>query len=133
MITLLGITVFVWTAIMVLVLIAFRRSAMMLSGSGIHHIMAGVFWIISAAVLRGVFWDVVPHVVGHDDFYDYMTILYPATWPNVFFYTIMAVAGMRLMYGFWMMLPIEDRKDYNIFTAAFYPKKLKIIIREKQE
>ena len=133
MIIFLEITVIAWLLIMGLVLVAFRRSAMVLSGSGIHHIMAGVFWIICASVLRGVFWDVVPHMVDIAEFHQFTGLMHPNTWPNIFFYAVMGIAGIRLMYGFWMMLPEEDRKDYNIFTAAFYPKKLRIIIKEKSE
>lgn len=124
-------SVIVWAAIMVLVLIAFRRSAMKIGGTGIHHIMAGVFWIITASLVRGVFWDALPEIVGREVFYQFTGMFYPNTWPNIFFYGIMAVAGIRLMYGFWLMLPEEDRKDYNIITAAFYPKKLRMIVKEK--
>lgn len=120
-----------WLVIMMLVLIAFRRSALALGGTGIYHIMAGVFWIISASILRGVFWDVVPFFMGDEPFYTLINVIHPSTWPNMLFYTIMGVAGIRLMYGFWLMIPDEDRGSYNIFTAAFYPKKLRMIIREK--
>ena len=124
-------SVIVWAAIMVLVLIAFRRSAMKIGGSGVHHIMAGVFWIITASLVRGFFWDIGPVIVSREVFYQFTGMFYPNTWPNIFFHMIQLVAGIRLMYGFWLMLPEEDRKDYNIITAAFYPKKLRMIVKEK--
>lgn len=124
-------SVIVWATIMVLVLIAFRRSAMKIGGSGVHHIMAGVFWIITASLARGFFWDIAPMIVTREVFYQFTGMFYPNTWPNIFFHMIQFVAGMRLMYGFWLMLPEEDRKDYNIITAAFYPKKLRMIVKEK--
>ena len=128
----LEVSVVLWAIIMLLVLIAFRRSALALGGTGIHHIMAGVFWIICASIFRGVFWDVVPFFMGKEPFYIMINVIHPSTWPNMIFYVIMGVAGTRLMYGFWLMIPDEDRGTYNIFTAAFYPKKLRMIIREKQ-
>ena len=128
----LEITVVLWAIIMLLVLIAFRRSALALGGTAIHHIMAGVFWIISAAILRGLFWDILPSFMGKHEFYLMIDSIHPSTWPNIFFHIMMGVAGIRLMYGFWLMIPDEDRGAYNIFTAAFYPKKLRMIIREKQ-
>ena len=128
----LEVSVALWAIIMLLVLIAFRRSALALGGTGVHHIMAGVFWIISAAIFRGLFWDILPSMMGQEKFYAMIGQINPSTWPNIFFHVMMAVAGIRLMYGFWLMIPDEDRGSYNIFTAAFYPKKLRMIIREKQ-
>ena len=128
----LEVSVVLWAIIMLLILIAFRHSALTLGGTGIHHIMAGVFWIISAAIFRGLFWDILPSLMGKDEFYAVINSIDPSTWPNIVFHVIMGVAGLRLMYGFWLMIPDEDRGAYNIFTAAFYPKKLRMIIREKQ-
>ena len=128
----LEVSVVLWAIIMLLVLIAFRRSALAIGGTGIHHIMAGVFWIISAAIFRGLFWDILPFIIGKNEFYAIVSSIDPSNWPNIVFHVIMGVAGLRLMYGFWLMIPDEDREAYNIFTAAFYPKKLRIIIREKQ-
>ena len=128
----LEVSVVLWAVIMLLVLIAFRRSALALGGTGIHHIMAGVFWIISASIFRGLFWDILPNLMGREDFRTMLGSVDPSTWPNIFFHVIMGVAGIRLMYGFWLMIPDEDRGSYNIFTAAFYPKKIRMIIREKQ-
>ena len=124
-------SVALWAVIMLLVLIAFRRSAWAIGGTGIHHIMAGVFWIISASISRGLFWDILPNLMGREEFRAMLGSIDPPTWPNIFFHVIMGVAGLRLMYGFWLMIPDEDRGAYNIFTAAFYPKKLRMIIREK--
>lgn len=131
-ILILEVTVALWAVVMLLVLIAFRRSALAFGGTGIHHIMAGVFWIISASIFRGFFWDILPNVMGRETFRALLGSIDPSTWPNIFFHVIMGVAGLRLMYGFWLMIPDEDRGAYNIFTAAFYPKKLRIVIREKQ-
>ena len=128
----LEVSVVLWATIMLQVLIAFRRSALTLGGTGIHHIMAGVFWIISASILQGLFWDILPNLMGREEFRAMLGSIDPSTWPNMIFYVIMGVAGLRLMYGFWLMIPDEDRGTYNIFTAAFYPKKLRMVIREKQ-
>ena len=127
----LEVAVVLWATIMLLVLIAFRRSALALGGTGIHHIMSGVFWIISAAIFRGLFWDMLPNLMGHEGFLLMLGTINPSTWPNIFFHVIMGIGGLRLMYGFWMMIPDEDRGHYNIFTAAFYPKKIRMMIREK--
>ncbi len=110
--------------LMVLVMIAFRRSAFNFNGQAIHHIMAGVFWIVTASVFRGLFWDIVPEVMGREDFRDMIRIFSPSTWPNILFYLMKGLAGIRFLYGFWLLLPEEDRKNYNIITAAFYPKRL---------
>lgn len=131
MILLIYVTVTLWFFIMCHVMIAFRNSALKWGGSGIHHLLAGIFWIMFASVLRGWFWDILPVITGRETFTLYLNMVKPYSWPNVFFYSIMTVGGIRLMYGFWLLLPEEDRTAYNLFTAAFYPKKLKFTSKEK--
>lgn len=121
----------VWLMVMFHVLTAFRRSAVVFSGTGVHHLMAGLFWIVAISTFRGIFWDVIPLVMGRDEFRNMISIYGYVTWPNLVFHSIMAVSGLRLMYGFWLLLPDEDRNNYNLFTAVFYPKKLRILFKER--
>lgn len=109
------------TILLGLVMWAFRRHALSTEDSVLTDLVAGIFWLATAIALRGLWWDAAPWVLGQE----LMRSTYlGSNWPNILFDVIVAMAALRLLRGFLLMIPDEDRKHYNILTAALYPRRV---------
>ena len=104
--------------LLTLVMLAFRRHAMSTEDTALADLVAGVFWLAASLLLRGAWWDGVQSLMGRDAFRAFYG---GGTWPNVVFHAMVIVAAWRLLRGFWLMIPDEERGQYNFLTAAFYP------------
>lgn len=112
----------VWATVMLgLVMWAFRRHALSLEHNALYDIVAGIFWLASSMLLRGAWWDGLPFVMGREEFRAFYG---GGTWPNIIFHLMIVAASLRLLRGFWLMIPDDEREDYTVLTAAFYPRRI---------
>lgn len=116
------------TALLCLVMWAFRRHALSTEDTALTDLVAGIFWLAAAIVLRAAWWDGVQAVLGREAF---RALYGGGTWPNMVFHCIVIVASWRLLRGFWLMIPPEDRGHYQVLTAAFYPQRIRLRFSRK--
>ncbi len=118
------------TLLLALVMWAFRRHAFSTEDSALVDLVAGIFWMAAAIALRGLWWDGVPWVIGSEAF---RAIYGGGSWPNLIFHSIVIVATYRLLRGFLLMIPVEDRSHYNVLTAALYPRRIRLRLTVRKE
>jgi len=97
----------------VLVMIATRRFWFVWRGSATEHVGAALFWISAVNVSRSLWWDFGGGFglgIGY----------------NLAFNMMVLVAFTHALHGIVLLLPEAERKNYNILTVAFYPRKLRI-------
>ena len=95
----------------VLVMIAFRAHAITRKGTAVAHLGAALFWLSALTVGRMIWWDVFQGFgLGIQT--------------NLFWNTLGLIALLHALRGFHALLPDEDRKNFNIITAVFYPRRL---------
>lgn len=97
-------------ALGVLVMIAFRKYAVTMKGTAVAHLGAALFLFTFQLVARLIWWDVF-HGFG-------LGISSNWIW-NI----LGLIACYHALRGFQLLLPEEDRKNFNIFTAVFYPRR----------
>jgi hypothetical protein len=87
------------------------------------HLAMGVSGIIWAVVFRVLYWDVVPTLVD---------AAAPGTWAswgeatgwtrvNVIFDLLLLFAGYHLLKALQLLIPAEERHDWPLWKAPFYP------------
>lgn len=120
-------------ALLFLVLWAFRRHALSTEDSALTDIVAGIFWLAASVLLRGAWWDGLRSAMGLDSFRVFYGFETYGFWPNIIFHAMVIGATLRLLRGFWYMIPEEDRSHYNVLTAAFYPRRIKLRFTRKDK
>lgn len=90
---------------------AFAPYAFVIHGSAVRHLGAALFWMATRSVCRSVWWDFF-HGFGFGN---------SSNW----IWNLMGVyATYHALRGFYLLVPIAERKNYNILTVAFYPRRL---------
>lgn len=116
--------------LLMLVMWAFRRHALSTEDTALTDLVAGIFWLAAAFFLRGLWWDGVQGLIGREAF---RALYGGGMWPNLIFHSIVIGAAWRLLRGFWLMIPDEDRDHYAVLTAAFYPRRIKLRFSRKDK
>jgi hypothetical protein len=94
-----------------LVMVAFRHYSYRTGGQATAHLGAAIFWMAFQFVARSVWWDV----------FNGFGLGNPS---NVVWNAFAAYAAYRALRGMTLLIPEEDQGKYNIFTVAFYPRRL---------
>lgn len=86
------------------------------------RLSAGITLVVLAYVARAFYWGVVPLLFGAFD---------PGAWDawfevsgltiNVFFSLVFLRGLHHLLVLLWLLIPKEDRAEWSIWTAPFYP------------
>jgi hypothetical protein len=112
----------VQTALLVLVTRGFFPLIRQKTDSAIYHLSIGVTAILLALAVRAFYWDALRVLTGPEAWLAFATAVGRPI-PNTVF-------GLVVIYGLWHMLcllhtliPAEDRKDYSVWTAPFYPRR----------
>jgi len=95
----------------VLVMIAFSRYALRLSGSATMHLGAALFWFAARGVGRSVWWDS----------FEGFSFGNAANWV---WNMVGLYAAYHALLGFKKLLPVFEQQFYSIVTAPFYPRRL---------
>ena len=104
----------------VLVMIAFRSYAFTPKGTAVAHLGAALFWLTGRSVGRSVWWDVF---VGFDF----------GNSSNWIWNLLGMIACYHALRGFQLLLPPQERDDFNLFTVAFYPKRFWRRLRDRND
>lgn len=88
----------------------------------------GIAMIAAATIGRAAYWDLLRLIVGAETW---------ATWVdasggvavNVLPNIMVFLGGLSLLKARWLLIPEEDRANWNLFTAAFYPARKCIAVR----
>mgnify|MGYP003644715735 CR=1 FL=1 len=87
-----------------------------------YRLSAGINLIIVAYVARSFYWEVVPVA---------LRFVHPSAWASWYGYTGLAINMLfsllfirglsHLLILLWLLIPSEDRKDWTIWSAPWYP------------
>lgn len=119
------------TLLLFLVMWAFRRHALSTEDTALTDLIAGLFWLAASILMRGLWWDGLPSLIGRESFRSLYGYPIYGFWPNIVFHIVVIVAAWRLLRGFWLMIPEEDRGQYGVLTAAFYPRRIQLRFSRK--
>ncbi|GAA4218676.1 hypothetical protein GGQ68_002524 [Sagittula marina] len=106
--------------------VAFRRYAFSWDDDPLNNLGGGMFWMSAAGAIRLLWWDILRA---------WSIALNPGLWEalnmlgvgiNVMFNAAAVYGGFRKLRGFWLMIPLENRGDYPLLLAAFYPRRLSL-------
>lgn len=111
-----------WPAIILgfLVMRAFWPYAFQLRMTAVGHLGAALFWLTGRSVGRSIWWDV----------FEGFGLGISTNW---IWNALGIIACYHALKGFYLLLPDADRGDYNMLTAAFYPRRLWRRLRDKDE
>lgn len=83
------------------------------------------FFIVKGAVgvLRMVYWDVYRPLLNVAAGEPMHILLTAGLSANVPFNLMAATAGLLGLFALYEAIPVAERKEYNLLTAPFYPRK----------
>jgi hypothetical protein len=95
----------------ILVMVSFRHYALRFCGPANIHFGIAIFWMAFQFVARSVWWD----------WFNGFGLGNPS---NVVWNAFAWYAGYQALKGYMLLIPPQDRNNYNILTVAFYPHRL---------
>ena len=117
-----NLSAFVSVAVLLLVVYGFRRYTVRPRTEPIDYMGTGIWLLALVNATRLTFWDLVP------DFFAFRWLDYGLTGTNVnWAFNIWVGAGAWFMLkGFFMLVNERAPGKYNLFTAVFYPRQIRL-------
>ncbi|WP_417261696.1 hypothetical protein [Celeribacter sp.] len=118
------------TAFLVLLLVArgFLPLLSMRKRDFLSYATLGIALIASATIGRAAYWDLTRLVVGPEVWAAWVDASGGVT-VNVVPNIMVLAGGVALLKARFLLIPEEDRANWNLFTAAFYPARKCIAVR----
>lgn len=112
-----------------LVVYGFRRYINRPRSAPIDYIGTGIALMAATKLLRLLWWDVIPHtfLAGLTEF------RFSGHQVNWIFDAGVIWSCWFMLKGIFIMVDSKDPGKYNVFTAVFYPKRLRMWIISKEE
>ncbi|MDB6454280.1 hypothetical protein [Falsirhodobacter sp. 20TX0035] len=106
-------------AVQALVMIGFVRIAVRPDGSPVWHMAMGMIALNAAYAFRSFYWIVVPievrEVIGKEP-------------PNIAMSLLVLAASLFFLRMLLLLIHEAERREWNIITAAFYPRRLERLL-----
>ena len=84
----------------------------------------GMIMIVGGKMLRIFYWNVLRSGIieyDPDAWLAWVRLVHGASYVNGIFNLIFLVGSIYILRGFMAMIPADERKNWNILTAPFYP------------
>lgn len=105
-----------------LVIYGFRRYINRPRMAPIDYIGTGIWIICLATISRFIWWDVVPDITG----FAWRTVAIQSYTVNWIFNLGVLTGGIYILKGFYLIVDAQAPGQYSIWTAVFYPKRLRL-------
>ncbi len=117
------------TLMLVLVIYGFRRYIKRPRIAPIDFIATGIWVMALAKMIRIFWWDVVPYIFL-PTLTDFRVKQHEVNW---FFNILVVIACWYMLKGIYIMVDAKEPGKYNVLTAVFYPKRLRMWLTSKPE
>jgi len=125
-----NITAILATIALALLAFGFRRYVKRPRNAPIDYIGTGIWVLAFLQVVRMLYWDIVPDIMGFDWRDDYHITSGKVNW---IFNSLIIVGAWFKLKGYWIIVEDKAPGEYNVFTAVFYPKRLRLWLESKNE
>lgn len=110
------------TLMLALVIYGFRRYIKRPRTAPIDYIATGIWMMAVAKLLRLLWWDIVPHTFL-PSLTEFRVAQHEVNWV---FDVIVVIACWYMLKGIYIMVEAKEPGKYNVLTAVFYPKRLRM-------
>ena len=117
------------TLMLALVIYGFRRYIKRPRFAPIDYIATGIWLMALAKLTRLLWWDVVPYTFL-PNLTDFRVAQHEVNW---IFDLLVVLACWYMLKGIHIMVEAKEPGKYNVFTAVFYPKRLRMWISSRAE
>lgn len=125
-----NVTGFIAIGMLALLIFGFRRYVRRPREAPIDFIGTGIWMMALFQMMRMFYWDILPDVLGVSWKEDYGITGSHINW----FFNILIIIGVWFkLKGYWIIVDDKAPGQYSIFTAVFYPKRLRLWLESKNE
>lgn len=125
-----NVTSFIAIGMLVLLIFGFRRYVRRPREAPIDFIGTGIWMMALFQMMRMFYWDLLPDIIDINWKEDYGVTGSHINW----FFNILIIIGVWFkLKGYWIIVEDKAPGQYSIFTAVFYPKRLRLWLESKNE
>jgi len=125
-----NVTGFIAIGMLALLIFGFRRYVRRPREAPIDFIGTGIWMMALFQMMRMFYWDILPDVLDVSWKDDYGITGSHTNW----FFNILIIIGVWFkLKGYWIIVDDKAPGQYSIFTAVFYPKRLRLWLESKNE
>jgi hypothetical protein len=125
-----NVTGFIAIGMLALLIFGFRRYVRRPREAPIDFIGTGIWMMALFQMMRMFYWDILPDVLDVSWKEDYGITGSHINW----FFNILIIIGVWFkLKGYWIIVDDKAPGQYSIFTAVFYPKRLRLWLESKNE
>lgn len=125
-----NVTGFIAIGMLALLIFGFRRYVRRPREAPIDFIGTGIWMMALFQMMRMFYWDILPDVLDVSWKEDYGITGSHINW----FFNILIIIGVWFkLKGYWIIVNDKAPGQYSIFTAVFYPKRLRLWLESKNE
>ncbi len=125
-----NVTGFIAIGMLALLIFGFRRYVRRPREASIDFIGTGIWMMALFQMMRMFYWDILPDVLDVSWKEDYGITGSHINW----FFNILIIIGVWFkLKGYWIIVDDKAPGQYSIFTAVFYPKRLRLWLESKNE
>lgn len=125
-----NVTGFIAIGMLALLIFGFRRYVRRPREAPIDFIGTGIWMMALFQMMRMFYWDLLPDILDVNWKEDYGVTSSHINW---FFNILIIIAVWFKLKGYWIIVDDKAPGQYSIFTAVFYPKRLRLWLESKNE
>lgn len=125
-----NVTGFIAIGMLALLIFGFRRHVRRPRSAPIDFIGTGIWMMALFQMMRMFYWDLLPDILDVNWKEDYGVTSSHINW---FFNILIIIAVWFKLKGYWIIVDDKAPGQYSIFTAVFYPKRLRLWLESKNE
>lgn len=114
---------------MILVIIGFRKYTSLPRNTPMDNMGTGIWFLTLTKMLRLIWWDLIPDFTGHR--WSYYGI--DGSSVNWAFDLGIVIGCVFILRGYYMLVERVAPGQYNIFTAVFYPRVIRLWVEIKKD